>query len=185
MKRFSSMVAFAVALLTLGARPAAAVPYALDNLSCSSVTAGGTSVVHVNAFRARSSVAVDLIAADGSVASLGSLTSDEVGVVEGEFTVPAATAIGSYTVKTSGPGNNGGTRTVTFTLSVALISACGFPVQPLDTVVLGVSVGKDGLPTTGSDPSSLVAFGFGSLLLGAGALAASRASRARRWARPI
>jgi LPXTG-motif cell wall-anchored protein len=185
MKRISLAVAFVAAMFAIGARPAAAVPYALDNVSCSSVSAGGSTVVHVNAFRAGSSVRVDLVAGDGAAVSLGALTADEVGVIEGSVTVPAGTAAGSYVLKTSGSGNSGGTRTVTFALSVATTSACGVVVQPIDTVVLGATVGPGGLPKTGSDTSSTVLLGFGALVLGACAVAASRLSRIRHWARPI
>jgi hypothetical protein len=90
--------------------------------SPSSVAPGGTVKVNSALWQASSEVTVIL---HSDPVTLATLTADATGLVDGNVTIPAATAVGAHTLELAGTGSTGSPKSVSTPLTVTAASSGG------------------------------------------------------------
>ena len=149
--------ATAIALLVFAlAATAAAEPYPISGGGSSTVAENGSFTIASDGW-GQAPVTVTLTS---TPVVLGTLIPDANGHIEGTFTVPPGTEVGTHTIVLTGVDPSGNPRTVT--LSLTVVPASG-------------SAGAAGLAFTGNSGSApLLAAGALAVLLGATLIAVSR-----------
>lgn len=128
------------------------------------VAAGGTIVVESSGWAAGAVVTVML---DGQ--TLGTLTADTAGNVQGTFTVPSSTSAGQHSVALSGTGNDGKALTLSAPITVTAASAGGTTGGSG-----GATTVSGSLPVTGAGIATLVSIAAVLVLVGLGIVAGAR-----------
>ncbi len=145
-----------------------------DTATPSQVAPGGTFTVTSTGWQPNSNVDATL---HSDPVTLGSLTADPTGQVQGSFDVPSGTASGAHTVDLVGTGQSGDPRTVSIPLTVTGTGSASTTGGSGTTTTGAGSTTSNSLPFTGANSRDLTSGAV--LMLALGLFLTARSLRRR------